>query len=881
MQRTLTGFLLVLTSGTLWAQTPAIHPAAQPDTLTPRTDTVRSVRQLSSPSLVQRPDTLRPTPKVDTLSNRVLTAPPVQEAAAKGNAKITGYVVDSTLTKAVEFASIALYNTATNKLVDGTVADEKGKFTIPRVAPGTYKLLISFLGFTDKTVPNITIGKGQTNDLGVIRLTATTRTLKEVTVAGKRALVEDRVDRLVYNADIDLTAKGGDATDILKKVPMLTVDLAGNVSLQGSSNVRVLINNKPSSILAGNVADALRQIPADLIKTVEVITSPSAKYDAEGSGGIINIITKKNTLQGLHLDIDGGLGNRTSTLGLNGSFRHGKLGVNLNGNGRAIYNPSASDLNQTTFQANGAPPIRTFQHASGNDKGVFGQYALGLDYDLSKDESLTAGIRFGVRDINRDLRYATTLYNGNLAGILSRRNVNSEDLSNSVDMNVDYQHVYTHYTDRSQKELSISSQYSQNHLTNNFVANLLDSTEQLSSRQRNLNFNTSQEFVLQVDYQTPLSQTQQLEFGGKETHRQVNSLYQYQLANPTSDYYADERRPSGSLNYTQNIAATYLSYTLTTRSKVSLKAGMRYEYTSIQAAAGGAGGQGAISIPDYGKLVPSINLSKKIGESTTIKLAYNRRIQRPNVQDLNPNFNAANPLNIRVGNPYLKPETTDRVEFGYSTTVKKTYLNLTLYTRLNTDDIQSVSRRSDTLAGAVITRTQNVGREYNYGTNLFATFTLLPKWTLNTNIDIMYRYISGLALDITGQSITLTNTGFRMGGRFDTQLQLDKGWAIQANFGYRGRDIQLQGYRVGFAQYSLGARKEFTNKRGSLGLAAENFLTNGMGFTSVLNSAQFAQDYRQYIYNSSIRLTFSYKLGNLNGAKLKKNKAANNDDESN
>ena len=382
-----------------------------------------------------------------------------------------------------------------------------------------------------------------------------------------------------------------------------------------------------------------------------------------------------------------------------------------------------------------------------------------------------------------------------------------------------------------------------------------------------------------MDYQTPLSKNQLLEFGGKETYRQVNSQYRYQLAGPVSDFFTDDRRPSGFLNYDQNIAATYLSYTLTTRSKVTIKAGLRYEYTSIQAS---AGGQGPISIPDYGKLVPSINLSKKIGENTTLKLAYNRRIQRPNINDLNPNFNAANPLNIRVGNPYLKPETTDRVELGYSTYIKKTYLNFTLYTRLNTDDIQSVSQRSDTVAGAVVTRVQNVGREYNYGTNLFATINITPKWSLNTNIDVMYRFISGVALDVSGQSVTLTNTGFRMGGRFDTQVQLDKGWAIQANFGYRGRDIQLQGYRIGFAQYSLGARKSFTNKRGSIGLAAENFLTNGMGFSSVLNSAQFKQDFRQYIYNSSIRLTFSYKIGSLNGARLKKSKAAgSNDDESN
>ncbi|GAB4039684.1 TonB-dependent receptor [Spirosoma jeollabukense] len=797
------------------------------------------------------------------------------EIAPKGNAKISGYVVDSTLTKAVEFANIAVYSTLTNKLVDGTVADDKGKFSLRLAAPGTYRLMISFLGYTAKTVDNVVLTKGQTKDMGVIRLSASTRTLNEVTVAGKKALVEDKVDRLVYNADSDLAAKGGDATDILKKVPMLSVDLLGNVTLQGSSSVRVLINNKPSSILAGNLADALRQIPADLIKTVEVITSPSAKYDSEGSGGIINIITKKNTLQGLHLDVDSGLGNRNATLGLNGSFRKGNLGLNLNGNGRVIFNPSASDLNQTTYLASGATPVRTNQHIDAFDKGIFAQYALGLDYDLAKNQSLTAGVRLGIRNLNMDQHQATTLLSNEPIAVPSKRDVYSQNLSNSIDVNVDYLHTYSGTGDGPKKEFSLSTQYSQNTLTNNFDANQLDTVGLIKSRQRNLNDATNKEFILQADYQLPVSQRFQLEFGGKNTLRQVTSLYQYLLASPTSAFATDDSRPSGSLTYDQNIAAAYVSTTFTTRSKFSIMTGLRYEYTSIHARTGGSttGGQGPISIPDYGRLLPSINLSKKVGESTTVKLAYTRRIRRPFIDDLNPNFNTVNPLNIRIGNPYLKPETVDRIEAGYSTQVKKTYLNVTLYTRLNTDDIQSISQRSDTLVGAVVTRVTNLGKEYNYGSNVFATVNITPRWSVNGNIDVMYRFIQGLTLDVNGLSTLVSNQGFRWGGRMDTQLQLDKGWAVQANIGYRGKDINLQGYRIGFAQYSLGARKDFSNKRGSLGLAAENFLTRGMGFTSVLNSAQFDQDFRQYIYNASVRATFSYKLGSLNGAKVKKNKS--------
>ena len=431
---------------------------------------------------------------------------------------------------------------------------------------------------------------------------------------------------------------------------MLSVDLVGNVSLQGSTNVRVLINNKPSSILAGNLADALKQIPADQIKTVEVITSPSARYDAEGTGGIINIITRKNTLQGAHLDINGGLGNRTSTLGLNGSFRQGKLGINLNGNGRAIYNKASTDLEQSTT-VNGTT-VRTSQQASAFDKGIFGQYALGLDYDLAKNQSLTGGVRFGIQNFNRIQNLNTTLFTNEVGGTPSLRDVNSKNLSNSIDVNVDYLHTYPQAQDRSPREWSISTQYSQNNLTNNFDADLLTNAGVLTARQRNINFNTNKEFTIQTDYLTPISQRQSVEFGVKSIIREVASTYQYQLAAPNADYVTDTQRPAGSLNYDQTISAGYLSYTYNSLSKISIKAGARYEYTTIQAS---TAENASIAIPNYGKLVPSLNISKKIGESTTVKFAYNRRIQRPGIQQLNPNFNASNPQNITIGNP--APET--------------------------------------------------------------------------------------------------------------------------------------------------------------------------------------------------------------------------------
>ncbi len=785
------------------------------------------------------------------------------EAAPKGNAKLTGYVVDSSVTKAVEFASVALYSKATNKPVDGATADEKGKFSLTRLAAGDYKLLISFIGFKTKTVDNLTLVKGQTLDLGVLKLTPEVVQLDGVTVTGQQALIEEKVDRLVYNADKDLSARGGDASDVLRKVPMLSVDMDGNVSLRGSQNIRVLINNKPSTIVASSVADALKQIPADQIKSVEVITSPSARYDAEGSGGIINIITKKNTLQGVTLGVDGGVGNRSSTFGLNGSYRKGKLGLSLGGHGRAIYNPSSSTLDQTNLVTG----IRTSQTSTGNDRGVFGNYNLGMDYDLAKNQSLTASVRYGVRNMNRSQDLSTTLFGNNLPLSTSSREVDSKNQSGNVDVNVDYLRTF-----KPGQEWSISTQFSRNDLTSNFDADLLNGIGNLTGRQRNLNNSNNQEITLQTDYQTPIKKNQMLEFGAKGIMRTVLSDFSYLLSNPSGSFSTDVTRPDGSLDYSQNIAAGYVSYTYTTQSKFTIKAGTRFEHTFINASTREAGG---IAIPGYSNLVPSLNISKKIGTST-VKAAYNRRIQRPGIQQLNPNVNLSNPQNISQGNPDLRPELTDNIELGLSTSIGKTYLNASLFTRLTDNSITQIRQNIEN--GAILTTFQNIGSERAYGTNVFANITLTPKWTLSGGIDLYYAQLRGQVAGLNGVSQPLSNSGLVMGGRLMSQFQLNNGWGIQAFGGARGNQIQLQGTQGSFYMYSLGVKKDFANKKGSLGLAADNFL-GGMKVRTELTSPQFTQVSQMNIYNQSVRLTFSYKIGKMTfSAPKRKTRSVSNDD---
>jgi hypothetical protein len=451
--------------------------------------------------------------------------PGTAQAASKGSAKIIGFLLDSTDSKPVEFATLALINSKTNKPVDGTVADGQGKFTLNKVAVGSYKIVVSFIGYESKTVFVSVSEKNDDQDLGVIKLQQSSKMLSEVTVEGQRALIEERVDRTVYNAEKDATNRGGDATDVLKKVPMLSVDLDGNPSLRGSTSVKVLINNKPSTIMAASIADALRQIPADMIKTVEVITSPSARYDAEGSAGIINIVTKKNTLQGLTLSFDSSAGVRGSNLSLNGNFRNKNWGMSLGGFGRSEYNVNGKFESTQITQSNGLE-TRNFQTAETRREGLFGNYQLGFDWDINKFNSITSSMRFGLRNGNNWQDGLKQVRNGVVSSI---RNTNSLDESANVDINIDYTKTFA----KAQREFSILTMYSRNNRANDFynlIMNPRSTMSEIMSSIKNENTSYNEEATFQLDYQTPISKNQMLEFGAKGITRNVTSDYQSYIA---------------------------------------------------------------------------------------------------------------------------------------------------------------------------------------------------------------------------------------------------------------------------------------------------------------------------------------------------------------
>jgi len=809
----------------------------------------------------------------------------------RGNGRVSGAIVDSTTGKPVEYATVALFDIKSGKPIDGTVTGVKGEFLLKGVPDGDFKFVVSFIGYKNFEIAKLTIGKGNKDvKLGNLNLPPDVRTLAEVTVVGDKPIIEDKVDRLVYNAEKDISNAGGDASDILRKVPMLSVDLDGNVSMRGSQNIRVLINGKPSTIVANSVADALKMIPSDQIKTVEVITSPSARYDAEGSAGIINIITKKNNIQGITGSIDMAGGNRSSNLFGSVTLRTKKLGVSVNGGGRSFYPPTGGYVDISRQLASGQT-VRTRQENDGRQLGGFGNGQISLDYSPTAKDNFTLSARNSRRAFNLNNTQQSYSYVGDVRTPSFGNKIETKNIGNNLDVNFDY----TRKFEKQGKEFTVLAQFSQNLGDNSYTRDQYRGVTQseLFYRENNPNISKTKERTIQVDYQDPLSSYAQIETGAKMILRHIESDFRFNYDSTGRGTYIANPSRTNVFSYDQNVYAAYISFLFQSKNKWGFKPGIRYEYTQL-----GAQYQDAppVNLKDFGTVVPSVTLSKGLKGGKTIRFSYNRRIQRPSIQFLNPNVGQSDPFNISFGNPNLNPEFTNNFEVNMSAFVKTTTLNFSAYARMTDNSIETVRYRGGqelfnqltaaqgVSAGTVVinnnallTTFQNVASNRAFGFNVFAMIKPIKGMTINGNLDTRYIMLNSPTLGISNQNWT-----FNLFGQI--QYQLGKDWSAQM-FGFtRAREIQLQGVQAGFRVYSLTVLKEFKKQNASLGFGAENFLQNAFKQRSELSSNTagnvFSQQQVNYIYNRGFRITFRKRFGKMtfDGNFFQRKKSVNNDD---
>ena len=786
-----------------------------------------------------------------------------QNAPSAGSNQFTGRILDSASHSPVEYATITVYARGNSRPVNGTTTNTKGSFHIDDLPAGTYTVVVEFIGYQPHSIGPLAIN-GHTN-LGDIVLSKKTESLQAVTVTAPRGLVENKIDKMVYNAEKDITSQGGVATDVLKKVPMVSVDVDGNVQLMGNSNILFLINGRPSSIFGNNLADALQAIPASQIKNIEVITSPGAKYDAEGTGGIINIVLKDNRLNGINTSISLTGGSRLQNGSLNLNARHGNFGMNAFFSGNAQlpstthFHSERNSLDTTT----GTKSLLVQDGSSRFHRNGF-ESGLGFDWSIDKQNNLTANIgydNFGNTSAGTtNQRQTQTASSGNtLTDLASLLRSDNNFQGRSLDWSLRYKKTFA----QEDKELDISydGSYGNNHSSYDQTQRLPSGDSAFAGSYSN-NTGKDHETNFRLDFTQPIGDKIKLETGGRLQIRQITSnsgVYSFNAA--TADYRFDTSQ-SNSLTYIRHVFAGYATLAFPIGTFLDVSGGLRYERTGTSAGFSKAPGT---AIPGYNTFAPSLILSHPFESEQMLKISYSRRVHRPDYRSLNPYVNAGDPKNLSRGNPFLQPEIANNIDLTYSKSFEKgAALNAVLFYHRSDHDIQPfvVYYPSFQLGDSVYTNVSvstpmNVGSENNYGLNIYGSVPLGRKLNLRTNLSFFDRYITTGTLG--GQSVTSFNYRLNLNATY----QLSNTFVLEFFGNFNSARNEIQGRYPSFTSYNFAFRKQFWNKKGSLAFTATNPFANAVDQATAVKGANFILNSLRQVPYRSFGLNFTWKFGKL------------------
>ncbi|MDB5016530.1 MAG: hypothetical protein JWQ84_1362 [Mucilaginibacter sp.] len=782
--------------------------------------------------------------------------------------KISGTLIDSVTRKPLDYASVGLYHSGGKSPITGVVTDAKGSFKLDNLHPGSYKLSITFIGYPTKVIdPIITTDAKPDKNVGNILVSPGAKLLKEVVIQGQTALIENHIDKIVYNAEKDLTAAGGTATDLLEKVPEVSVDINGNVSIRGDQNVRVLINGRPSGATSASLSDVLKSIPSDQIKSIEVITSPSAKYDAEGSAGIINIITKQKNVSGISGSVSGGVGTRQNNGNFNINYNKNRFSLSANIGGNASWpQTSLTDFQQ---QIN----IDTV-HTSTESKGssVLHRHALvgtlTAGYEFNSFNSISSSFRFNQIQFNNNgtsNTYSATPYSSNSL---------THNLIDGFDWNLDYVHKFK----KEGHELDFSTQWSHNN-------GVTDYTNYYSAVFPNIQNNIdgiNNEYTFQVDYTLPINKVFKLEAGGKSKIIKISSNSDYYTYDTNSDAFAFDPVNSNIYDYNQNVFAGYSVLTITLPKKYTILAGLRAENTDIHGYPYNVSQNLLPFSQNYTTYIPSLTLQKQLTTTQTLKLAYSKRITRPSLQYLNPFVNQSNIQSQSVGNPKLNPEVSQTFELDYNSFIGTSILNLSAYYKHTAGLIEGIAKPIPVIVagvaeGGTLTTYQNIGNNNSIGGSFFGTINPFKFLTIIGSLNA-YTYKPDPS-NVFHLDQTQNGTYVQYGGFLRATLTLPSNYLAEAfAFGNSPRHT-IQGTTPTFSIFGVGVKKQFMQKKMSIGLNAIDPFNKYKDFDSNLKSPGFSQSSQFKLPFRSFGLTFSYSFGKLNFTNPnQQKKGVNNDD---
>ncbi|MGK2862976.1 MAG: outer membrane beta-barrel protein [Chitinophagaceae bacterium] len=822
-------------------------------------------------------------------------APPESEVPGLkiNTSRLYGKLIDKKTGKPIEAASIQLFVADKDSIVSGMLSKPNGDFSFSELSSGTnYKVIISALGYA----PHEQIVEANDNenrssevdkDLGNISLVVDVQELGEVTIISNRPVLELGIDRKVYNVARSLTSTGGTAIDVMKNIPTLTVDIDGNVELRNASP-QIFVDGRPTIL-------TLDQIPADNIEKVELITNPSAKYDAASSGGIINIVLKKNKRFGLNGIVTASIGTpRIANGNINLNLRQGKFNIYT----IAGYNQSGGKARSETERQNKSSGIVTDyfnQHTENNRLRKFSSLRFGVDYFVDNRNTISITQDFGKgrfsNDESQDQQY---LNKDRVLEYFGNRIANGRAIFNRNSTRMNYKHNFP----ETGRELTADITY--NHGENSENSGILNtfsfpggSEYKPATRVRNEGSRSNSQWTFQSDYAHPFGEKSKLEAGIRSYQNEEKSYFNaFEVDNSQ-----ETKLPlSNNYKYTERINALYVTYSVK-KETFSFQTGLRAEKSTFSGALIDSAYKFGYKYPAgikkiWDALFPSIFFTKKIGEEDQVQLNYSRRIRRARFWQINPFIDINDPVNLRQGNPQLRPEFINSFEFNYSKGYKKGNFLNSIYFRNNPDDI---TQYSDTISTAQYQQLQNAGVDPNAILNTYinagttnrygAEFVLQHKINKNFNItpslDLQYRTVKAKVNDLD-----LSNKGFSWEAQLTSDYKiLTKNKSVFNNLSfqlmgeYESAEVIPQGKRKPQFEVDFAMRKDFLKDKKAAITFGINDLFNTQRWGTIYDTESFYQDsYRRWNVRN-FRITFSYKFGKADFSLLNRNNRGSREDD--
>ena len=793
----------------------------------------------------------------------VLSVLTVYAETEKG-AQITGKVIDASTKQGMEFANISLRKTGSKEFIKGTVSDQLGAFRLDGVSNGNYVVAVSVVGYATFE-KELTIGTGQkTINLRNILLKEDTQLLNEVQVVGQRSQMKFEIDRKVFNVDQSLATAGGSASDVLGNIPSVQVDPEGEVSLRGNSSVTVWINGKESGLSADNRAQILEQLPAESIERVEVITNPSAKYNPEGTAGIINIVLKKNRKAGYYGSLQAGVDTRGGyNAAGNVNFSSGKFESFVNVGTRVRKSEGEGYTNRQNLDDNGNPVSSLNQLRNDEDtrKPVIAR--MGTTYHATdKDHFSFSG--FGLLGRGDETDWLN--YTSNIPGSFtnSLRTSAEKRKMNIGNFEIGYKRDFSE-----KSNLDLSASYNLVNITpeSSFlqVSNYAGGTS-TSSYQFQENVMKPRKWEFQADYVTEFGEQNKIEAGYKGeflTSKSKVSTY----SGTSEGNAAFNEGLYNNFTYDQNVNALYATYSKRIN-RFGIQLGLRGEHTRTNTNSLGYN-QSETDHPaykdDYFSFYPSAFLSYQLPSNNELQLNYTRRVSRPWGGQLNPFVNLTDSTNISYGNPLLLPQYSNSLELNYIKNWENHTLSASLYYR-NTDNvIQRISYRDGDIMKSTF---ENIAKTQSAGTELILKNNLFRMIDLTSTLNFYYNKLDGFSYLPAGATTPVVGEAdedFSWSARIIANVMLPWGVSLQATGDYNSRELVAQGYRKANHAIDLGLRKSFLDRKLSLTINTRDLL-NSRKRETITSGSGFSQESVFARSGRTVGFTLTYNFGNMKGS---------------